>query len=72
MPAETHVVSFIVRFVYDQAADGDAGLGAGWHGVVRHVQSNEERHFTRWADAVAFIARYVPMEGDAASGPGQL
>jgi len=34
---------------------------ATWHAVVVHVQSNEEKTFTDFADAVAFIARYVPL-----------
>jgi hypothetical protein len=48
-------VSFVVRFVYDGAPDA----AGAWHGVVRHVQSEAERYFSRWEDAVAFIARYV-------------
>jgi len=35
---------------------------ARWHGVVRHVQSNEELHFIRWADAVAFIERFARLD----------
>jgi hypothetical protein len=34
---------------------------SSWHAVVLHVQSNEEKSFTDFADAVAFIARYVPL-----------
>lgn len=34
---------------------------ATWHAVVVHVQTNEEKTFTDFADAVAFIARYVPL-----------
>ena len=34
---------------------------ATWHAVVVHVQTNEEKNFTDFADAVAFIARYVPI-----------
>ncbi len=33
----------------------------GWHGVVVHVQSNQVKPFTNFADAIAFIARYVPV-----------
>ena len=32
-----------------------------WRGVVVHVQSNTEVNFTEFADAVAFIARYLPV-----------
>lgn len=34
---------------------------ANWHAVVVHVQTNEEKTFTDFADAVAFIARYVAV-----------
>ena len=36
-----------------------------WHGIVRHVQSNAERHFTRWADASAFIAEFVDLREES-------
>jgi hypothetical protein len=55
----------VVRFV-DATPAADAAEGAeqpqpGWHGTVRHVQSETELRFTRWQDAVAFIARYVDI-----------
>ena len=59
MPPETHLVSFVLRFVYDQPPGAPA---ARWHGVVRHVQSNEELHFIRWADAVTFIERFAQLD----------
>ncbi len=62
MTVETTVVSFVVRFVYDAPADGLVGLAVDWHGFIRHVQSDKERHFTRWEDAVTFIAQYVKLE----------
>ena len=48
-----------MRFVQD--AVDDAANSRAWHAVVVHVQSNEEKTFTDFADAVAFIARYVPV-----------
>jgi hypothetical protein len=51
------VESFVLRFVQD-APNGGA---SGWHAVVVHVQTNEEKTFSDFADAVAFIARYVPL-----------
>ncbi len=61
MPSDTpRVESFIVRFVEDAPADGAAPNVRGWHGVVIHIQTNEEKIFTHFADAVAFMARYVP------------
>ncbi len=56
---DIQVASFLIRFVYEAAADGQPTQG--WHGVVRHVQSNAERHFTRWEDAVAFVSAYVEL-----------
>lgn len=50
-----HVESFVLRFVQD-ASENDA---SNWHAVIVHVQTNEEKSFTDFADAVAFIARYV-------------
>jgi hypothetical protein len=50
------VESFVLRFVQDAPSDS---ASATWHAVVVHVQSNEEKSFTDFADAVAFIARYV-------------
>ncbi len=69
------VESFVLRFVADAPSDAaplessaspDPAPPARWHGVIVHVQTNQEKHFTNIADAVAFIARYVPV-GDVAS-----
>lgn len=51
-----HLESFVLRFVFDEASKG-----GGWHGVLRHVQSDAELHFTCWDEAEAFISRYVPL-----------
>jgi hypothetical protein len=51
------VESFVLRFVNDAPENGVSN----WHAVVVHVQTNEERTFTDFADAVAFIARYVQI-----------
>ncbi len=57
MPAASpRVESFVLRFVQDAQNER-----ANWHAVVVHVQSNQEKNFTDFADAVAFIARYVPI-----------
>jgi len=66
MIPETNVVSFVLRFVYDKPPDESSGLATGWHGLIRHVQSNEEQRFIRWTDATAFIARYVNVGEDIA------
>lgn len=71
MPAETNLHSFVLRFVTDPPDGDHASAPAAWHGVVRHVQSDEERPFAQWADAVAFIAQYVDLHNavDAANQP---
>ncbi len=61
MTPETHLVSFVLRFVYDQPSGEAPPPATHWHGVVRHVQSNEELHFIHWADAVAFIERFAQL-----------
>lgn len=58
---ETRLASFVLRFVCDRAASDGAGPLADWHGVLRHVQSNRELHFTRWEEAVAFISQHVDL-----------
>ncbi|MGB8648700.1 MAG: hypothetical protein WCF84_25910 [Anaerolineae bacterium] len=68
MPLETpRVESFIVRFVQDAPDNGADPAQPGWHGVVVHVQSNEEKAFVKVADAFAFMARYVAI-GDLPRG----
>ncbi len=64
MTVETKLVSFVVRFVCDQPPGDPPGPADDWHGLIRHVQSNEELHFVNWADAVAFIQRYVNVAED--------
>ncbi len=55
------VESFIIRFVQDLPDDSIAPGLQAWRGVVIHVQTNEEKHFTHLADALAFMAKYVPV-----------
>jgi hypothetical protein len=58
---ETNPVSFVVRFVYDAVPGASPASARAWHGVIRHVQSDAERYFAHWQDAVAFIAQYVDV-----------
>ncbi|HET9494954.1 MAG TPA: hypothetical protein VFR15_12050 [Chloroflexia bacterium] len=71
MNTEPKLVSFVLRFVYDEVSEG-ATPGEhgtlGWYGIVRHVQSNSERHFTRWEDVSAFVAQYVDLRKEAQDG----
>lgn len=59
---ETHLVSFVLRFVCDGPAGPQPAPAAGWHGVLRHVQTSAELHFTRWEEAVAFMAQHVRLD----------
>lgn len=66
---ETTIASFIVRFIQEGGAD-DAAQPAGWRGVVRHVQSNQQMRFTCIEDALHFMEKFVDLNaggGDAAS-----
>jgi hypothetical protein len=55
---ENSLDSFVLRFVH--GAD-DSFRPTAWHGVIRHVQSNRERAFNRWVDAVSFINEFVDI-----------
>ncbi len=60
MTSETpRVESFIVRFIQDAPEDGQPSAASPWHGIVVHVQSNQEKTFVRMADALSFMAHYV-------------
>ena len=62
MASETpRVESFIVRFIQDVPEDGQPSAASPWHGVIVHVQSNQERAFVRMADALSFMAHYVAL-----------
>ena len=56
---ETRIVSFVVRFVQQE----DEHNRPVWRGLIRHVQSREERHFQLLPDALQFIGRYVDLTG---------
>jgi len=58
--SETHIVSFVVRFVFEEAPPRGR-----WHGLIRHVQSDAEQPFVRWDDAAAFVSQYVALTGPA-------
>lgn len=53
--ADPLLTSFVVRFVQTEANPAD------WHGLIRHIQSNTERAFTRWEDAQAFMGQYINL-----------
>jgi hypothetical protein len=62
MPPQTNIVSFVLRFVQETKDTRPESPPAGWHGVIKHVQTNEEQHFTHLADAISFMARYVDLQ----------
>jgi hypothetical protein len=63
--SEVRLVSFVVRFVSEAPAAQAPQPATHWHGVIRHVQSNLERRFTVWDEAVAFIVEYVSLNRPA-------
>jgi hypothetical protein len=66
MNPEAKLVSFVLRFVYEESPDEPHAQAPGWYSVVRHVQSDTERHLTRWEDIVAFIGQYVDLNKEPA------
>lgn len=59
--ASPRVESFVMRFVQDTPARDDSAGARAWRVHVVHVQTNEEKSFVNFAEAVAFIARAVPI-----------
>lgn len=60
---DTIVNSFLVRFVQEQpTASGQ--LSKTWHGIIRHIQSSDEKRFTSITDAIAFMNNYVEITAD--------
>ncbi len=57
--SETAVTSFIIRFTQEKETEQPA---IGWHGLVRHVQSDESRHFSEMDEALAFISNFVKID----------
>lgn len=58
-PKAPGVQSFVIRFIENRVPAAGSPDQAHWRGVIVHVQTNEERGFSDFADAVAFIARHV-------------
>ena len=59
VPGETSLDSFVLRFV--RRPEEPSHPAIVWHGIIRHVQSNSERAFSRWGDAVSFISEFVDL-----------
>ncbi len=55
---DTLIASFVLRFMLDQ----EAGTAPNsWRGVIRHVQTNDELHFSGLKEALCFIQRFVDI-----------
>jgi hypothetical protein len=69
-PNRKVIVSFMLRFVgeteddapelalAEPAQNGEA-LSGSWRGVVKHIQSGAEHHFTTLAEAEDFMLKYL-------------
>ncbi len=60
--SDTKIVSFVLRFTQEQPRVGERP--PAWRGILRHVQTNEQIHFTRLEEALTFIGRYVDLGDD--------
>jgi hypothetical protein len=63
------MTSFVVRFVREVSDE----QGARWRGLIQHVQSGAEKHFSSFADAVQFMQGQVvesTLRGLDAADPG--
>ena len=60
MMRETAVHSFMVRFVLDTTEESGE---ARWRGLIRHVQSGAELHFSRVEEALQFMNRMANLDG---------
>jgi hypothetical protein len=56
---KTTIASFVLRFTQERTSDTESVTP--WRAVIRHVQSDEEAHFTRMDEALTFIRRYVNL-----------
>jgi hypothetical protein len=63
-----NITSFVIRFVHAEPGSADAAV-LPCRGSVTHVQTNQEFSFTQWADAVAFMQRFVPIAAAPQSSP---
>jgi hypothetical protein len=61
--SKTTIASFVLRFT--QELTPDKQRVRPWRAVIRHVQSNEEAHFTEMDEALDFIGHYVDLSGEA-------
>lgn len=55
MKGQRDIASFVLRFTQDFWEDTQGDPRIEWRGSIRHVQSDEEHHFTDFTEAIAFI-----------------
>jgi hypothetical protein len=56
-----NISSFIIRFVVTTPGDSPTDQPV-YHGVIRHIQSDEELNFSSWKEVESFIRRFIPIE----------
>jgi len=49
------MVSFVLRFVREASEEQEAR----WRGIIKHVQSNNEAHFSQFSEAMEFMQSHV-------------
>jgi hypothetical protein len=49
------MVSFVLRFVREAGEEREAR----WRGIIKHVQSDDEAHFSQFAEALEFMQAHV-------------
>lgn len=73
MPKTDNIASFVLRFTQELWQDEQGEPQVQWRGHIRHVQGDEEDRFTDFAEAVAFIQRYLTqLTLDAISGSSHM
>ncbi len=55
---DTLIASFVLRFMLDQEAGAAPN---SWRGIIRHVQTNDELHFSGLKEALTFIQRFIEI-----------
>ena len=56
-----NITSFVIRFVINKPGEASSEQPS-YHGIIRHIQSDEGLSFRSWKEVETFIRRYVPIE----------
>ena len=67
---KTHnIASFVLRFTQELWQDPEREPHVRWRGHIRHVQGDDETHFTDAAEAILFLQRHlIQLTMDSLSG----